>query len=291
MGHTLHEFGHPQPGLLTLAIVAQILSLRAYSEMVGRLLARAGLPLGQWPLGRMTLGGVALTASVPGGAAASVAYWYRRLRAEGADPGTALYGLAGAAIAGAVSLAVLVVAGIVVVGGDGPVRDVRLPVLAAVAALGVLGLAARRPIRRRLASLSDRLTGERQLRPQPFGQSAVAIVGLASANWLLDLATLYLSLRAVGANVPANAIVLVYGIGQIVQSVPLLPGGGGTVEASLALAFAAFGHTTGSVVAGVLLYRMINTWGLVPIGWAAMAFDARRFLRPVWRRRLVQQPT
>src|SRR5262249_11470140 len=55
IGHTLHELGHPQPGLLALAIVAQILSLRAYSEMVGRLLARAGRPVGQWPLGRMTL--------------------------------------------------------------------------------------------------------------------------------------------------------------------------------------------------------------------------------------------
>jgi uncharacterized protein (TIRG00374 family) len=113
---------------------------------------------------------------------------------------------------------------------------------------------------------------------------------LASANWLLDLATLYLSLRAVGATVPTNAIVLVYAVGQIVQSIPLLPGGGGAVEASLALAFAAFGDTTGSVVAGVLLYRTINTWGLVPIGWAAIAFDARRLLVPVWPRRLLQQP-
>jgi hypothetical protein len=75
------------------------------------------------------------------------------------------------------------------------------------------------------------------------------------------------ALRAVGASVPATGLLLVYALGQVVQSLPLLPGGGGTVEASLALGFAAFGHTSGPVVAGVLLYRVINTWGLDPIGW------------------------
>ncbi|MDX6566247.1 MAG: hypothetical protein QOE10_1909, partial [Gaiellales bacterium] len=39
--------------------------------------------------------------------------------------------------------------------------------------------------------------------------------------------------------------------------------------------FAAFGHTSGSVVAGVVLYRLISNWGLVPIGWAAIAAHHR----------------
>jgi len=52
--------------------------------------------------------------------------------------------------------------------------------------------------------------------------------------------------------------VLTYAIAQLVASLPLLPGGGGTVELSLALGFAAFGHTSGSVIAGVLLFRLIS---------------------------------
>jgi uncharacterized protein (TIRG00374 family) len=76
--------------------------------------------------------------------------------------------------------------------------------------------------------------------------------------------------------VPLRALVATYAIAQIVAVIPLLPGGGGTVEASLVLGFAAFGHTSGSVVAGVVLYRLISNWGLVPIGWAAIALQTRK---------------
>jgi uncharacterized membrane protein YbhN (UPF0104 family) len=275
--HALDRLGHPQPGWLALALLAQLLSLRAYTEMVARLLARVGLTVAHRPLLRMTLGGIALTATLPGGAAASAAYWYRQLRRQGAATGAILYAIAGSAIAGAVSLTGLIVCGIVAA-GDEPLRGARVPVLAATSAVLVVLFLARRRIAHRHHGLSDRFVSNRRDIGRPVGRSAGTITGLALANWLFDLATLYLSLRAVGANVPASGIVLVYSLGQVVQSLPLLPGGGGTVEASLALGFAAFGHTTGSVVAGVLLYRLLNTWGLVPLGWAAIAFDTRHVL-------------
>jgi uncharacterized protein (TIRG00374 family) len=73
-----------------------------------------------------------------------------------------------------------------------------------------------------------------------------------------------------------QSIVLTYAIAQLVASVPLLPGGGGAVEISLALGFAAFGHTSGHVVAGVILFRLISCWGLVPVGRLAVALDGKR---------------
>jgi putative heme transporter len=69
---------------------------------------------------------------------------------------------------------------------------------------------------------------------------------------------------------------------------PLLPGGGGTVEVSLVLGFAAFGHTVGSVIAGVLLFRLISCWGLVPVGWLAIALEYRQI--PIWKVRRFPQP-
>ena len=103
------------------------------------------------------------------------------------------------------------------------------------------------------------------LATRPWARSSyhLGVAGLASINWLLDCLALYVSLRAVDADVPLRALIATYAIAQIVAVIPLLPGGGGTVEASLVLGFAAFGHTSGSVVAGVVLYRLISNWGLV----------------------------
>ena len=103
----------------------------------------------------------------------------------------------------------------------------------------------------------------------------VADVAVAG-SWLLDCACLVASLDAVGAGVPARGVLLTYALARIVAAIPLLPGGGGTVELSLSLGFAAFGHTSGPMLGGVLLYRVLCCWGLVPIGWLAVALDGRR---------------
>src|SRR5262249_54066869 len=72
-------------------------------------------------------------------------------------------------------------------------------------------------------------------------------------------------------------------------NLPLLPGGGGTVEVSLMLGFAAFGQSSGKVVAGVLLFRLISCWGLVPIGWLAVALH-RTGLRRLRHRERCEPP-
>jgi uncharacterized membrane protein YbhN (UPF0104 family) len=67
----------------------------------------------------------------------------------------------------------------------------------------------------------------------------------------------------------------------LVAGIPLLPGGGGTVEAALALGLVAVGGRTGAIVAGVILFRLISAWGLVPIGWAIWTLGHRRGPRTV----------
>ena len=52
------------------------------------------------------------------------------------------------------------------------------------------------------------------------------------------------------------------------------------------VSLAAFGHTSGSVIAGILLFRLISCWGLVPVGWLAIALEGRRL--PSWKIRLPQ---
>jgi uncharacterized membrane protein YbhN (UPF0104 family) len=253
---SLHSLWHVDPGLLLISIMVEALSLAAYGLMVKRLLGRVGVSTTVRPLLWTTLAGVALSSSIPAGAAASAIYWYRALRAYGADRRQATHVLIVITLVSIASLAALVAAGAGIAEAGAVSASSRLTILAGVAVIATALLA-------------------RRLAPSLYH---LGVAALASANWLLDCLALYAALRAVGADVPFRALVATYAVAQIVAVIPLLPGGGGTVEASLALGFAAFGHTSGSVVAGVVLYRLISNWGLVPIGWAAIA--AHRRARP-----------
>jgi uncharacterized membrane protein YbhN (UPF0104 family) len=239
-----------QPGLLALAIASEALSLWAYATMVTRMLGRDGVPTRTRPVLGTTLAGVALSSSVPGGAAVAGVYWYRALRRYGASTRQARRMLVTITLVSIGSLGALGLVGGALV-ELGPPRTTLMLAVGGVLAAAAVG-------------------SSRTLRTS----YPVAIASLAIANWALDCVSLDLALRAVGADPSVATLVPAYALAQIVAAVPLLPGGGGTVEASLALALASFGHTAPAIVAGVVLYRLISNWGLVPIGWAAIVFGS-----------------
>jgi putative heme transporter len=277
---------HPHLGWLTVAVLAEAASLAAYALIVRNLLGFGDVAARMRSLLRATLGGIAMSASLPGGQAASAAYWYKQLRREGADGGLAALAMIGSMVAGVLSLAGVLVIGVAAAGHHGPLAAARLPILAAGVALLILHWILRRRVASASAWFTRRFTPERANRISASRRDIAAIGALAYANWLFDCASLYAALAAVHASVPLQSIVLTYAIAQLVASLPLLPGGGGTVEVSLALGFAAFGHTSGSVIAGILLFRLISCWGLVPVGWLAIALEGRRL--PAWKIRLPQ---
>ena len=278
---SLSQIGHPAPAWLGLALLAELASLLAYALIVRELLAVRGVSGRVRELLRATVGGIAIGASLPAGQALSTAYWYRLLRQEGAAPGTAAVALAGAMLAGIVSLAGVLVLGVTAAGDSGPTASIRVPILIGAAAAVALHRAFGRHLARFAHSGIARLTSAPIHELALRGRSQLQIACLAYLNWLLDCVCLLASLLAVGAHVPLRSILLTYALSQVVASIPLLPGGGGTVEVSLSLGFAAFGHTSSAVVAGVLLFRLISCWGLIPIGWAAVALDGRRLPRRV----------
>ena len=277
---------HPQLGWLTVAVVAEAASLAAYALIVRNLLGFGDVAARMRSLLRATLGGIAMSASLPGGQAASAAYWYKQLRREGADGGLAALAMIGSMLAGVLSLAGVLVIGVAAAGHHGPLAAARLPILGVGVALLILHWVLRRRVASASAWFRRRFTPQRANRLSARRRDIAAIGALAYANWLFDCASLYAALAAVHASVPLQSIVLTYAIAQLVAGLPLLPGGGGTVEVSLALGFAAFGHTSGSVVAGILLFRLISCWGLVPVGWLAIALEGRRL--PPWNIRIPQ---
>jgi uncharacterized membrane protein YbhN (UPF0104 family) len=286
---SLDQVRHPDPVWLSIGALSEFGALVAYALIVRAVLAVWNVTGRTGALLRATMGGIAMGASLPAGQAVSLTYWYRQLRREGAEPRLAAFALAAAGVAGVVSLAVLLVLGVALAGGSGPLAGARIPILAAGGVLVVLRIALRRTLgrlaRKALSRWSLELPHESAL-----GRRKLAAIGAyAYLNWLLDLGCLVASLAAMHASVPVQGVLLVYALSEIVANLPLLPGGGGTVEISLIMGFAGFGQTSGKVVGGVLLFRLISCWGLVPIGWLAVALD-RPGLRRLHRRQRGQLP-
>jgi uncharacterized membrane protein YbhN (UPF0104 family) len=270
----------PDARWLLLAVLAQLGSLIAYALIVRELLRVGKLKARFAPLLRATLGGIAMTASLPGGAVASTGYWYKQLRQEGAGRSLAAWAMIGSMLAGVLSLACLFVAGVAAAGGQGPLAPLRIPILAGCAGTVVLAVALKGRLAGTIARLSRRLAPGL---PDGYALQRGSLLGIglfAFANWLLDCTCLYAALHAMHTTVPPQSILLTYTLSQLVASLPLLPGGGGTVEASLLLGFAAFHHTSGSLLAGVLLFRLICCWGLAPVGWLAVLLENHSLLRP-----------
>jgi hypothetical protein len=280
----LGRLPHPDLGWLALALLAELASLVAYALVVRELLGLGQVAARVRALLRATLGGIAMTASLPGGSALSAAYWYRQLRMEGAERTVAGVAMAGSMLAGALSLAGLFVVGVAVAGHAGPLAAFQIPILGAAGFVLASCVVFHRRLGRATRGLLVRVAPALATGHALHRRTILTIGTLAYGNWLLDCASLCAALAAMHADVPPQSIVLTYAIAQLVASLPLLPGGGGTVEVSLALGFAAFGHTSGNVIAGVLLFRMISCWGIVPVGWLAVALEGRRLPRMTTRR-------
>jgi uncharacterized membrane protein YbhN (UPF0104 family) len=272
---SLGQLRHPDVTWLVVAVLAQAASLGAYALIVRELL-RVGAVAGRVAaLLRTTLGGIAMGSSLPGGQVASAAYWYKQLRREGAGTRLSAFAMVGSMLAGLLSLVVLFVVGIAVAGDDGPFAAARTSVVEIAAALLLVAVVFRSYAGRTFGRIVRRLVPGLPAGYAPERRNLAAVAALAFANWLLDLACLWAALAAMHASVPAHSVLVTYALARLVGSLPLLPGGGGTVEASLVLTFATFQHASASVVAGVLLYRVISCWGLIPVGWLAVIVDRR----------------
>jgi uncharacterized membrane protein YbhN (UPF0104 family) len=278
MVQTLQRLHHVSPGWLLLALASEAASLVVYAAIVGRLLQLGGVAAPLRTLLGITVAGIAMTNSLPGGGAVSGAYWYQQLRRQGADRPLAAIVILAASVTGLVTLVYLTLLGIAVAGSHSVFSGVRGPILIGAALFVAVRIYFHRPIARGFRWLALRTAGPDErivARRVPPHEFAILMV-LGYLNWLLDCCTLLAALLAVHARVPWAGVLVAYSLGQLIANLPFLPGGGGTVEATLALGLVAVGGRTGPTVAGVILFRLISAWGIVPIGWGTWALSKRR---------------
>ena len=285
-------------GWIALAVLAEALSYLNFTLLQRHLLGAGGLRVGLRPLMAMSLAGNAMNNSLPGGGAFATVFAYRQFRRRGADEALTTWTLVAFTALTAITLAALSAIGLLVAGSDGPVGGLG-PLIGLLLAGPALGIAVLlRPhllvvVLTPLLRLSHRLVHFPRRDPAPaVSRMADRLrvvtprltdwiwgLGFASGNWVADCCCLIFAFEAVGAAVPWRGLLVAYAAAQVAANLPVTPGGLGVVEGSLTVALVAFGGSTAETVAGVLLYRIVSFWLVLPMGWTAWAgltLQARR---------------
>jgi uncharacterized membrane protein YbhN (UPF0104 family) len=109
-------------------------------------------------------------------------------------------------------------------------------------------------------------------------RGALAVAG-AVGFWAANIAVLWASFRAVGAEVPIAVLVQGFFVGTAANLLPSPAGGAGSVDAGLIGAFLLFGEPYQVVVPAVLMYRVVAFWLPILPGAAAYVSLRRRVRR------------
>ncbi|MGI5168280.1 lysylphosphatidylglycerol synthase transmembrane domain-containing protein [Spirillospora sp. CA-253888] len=280
---------HAEPGWLVLVVVAAAGSMGAFARLQRRLLRVGGVPMRLRRAFAITYAGNALSVTLPAGPAVSVVYTFRQFRRSGAS---AKLATAVILLGGVITTTAYTVIGLLALMADPRARGPALTALALFAALAAVPAALLlRPRPRALLSrtlgrparaLSARMSGHPKIAPhaerlrevprvlRPSRRDWGALVLLAAANWAFDILALLAAARAVGIEVAPHGVTLAYFAAQAAGSaLPLLPGGLGAIESSMAASLVAFGATLTPAGAAVGLYRLASYWIVVLVGWLA----------------------
>ncbi len=287
----LHTLSDVNPALLLAALGLELGALAAYAQFTR--VAIPPQPALDPPkprlatLLRIQLATKAVTNLIPGGSAAGSAVGYRLLLGAGVPGGDAAFALATVGLASAVILnAILWLALVVSIprGGFQPAyvtaAIVGLVLLTLFAALVILLMKGRRSADRAVTAIARRLpfldpdTASAALhriadhlhemadRPQVIRGG----IGWATANWLLDAASLWVFLWAFGPRVPLDSLLVAFGLANVLAIIPLTPGGLGFVEAALTSTLVGFGVPAAEAAVGVVTYRLAAFWLPIPLG-------------------------
>lgn len=296
-------FSHLNWWWLIPAVAAEAGSFASFARVQYELLRAGGVHAPMRALFPVTLASQAMIDSLPAGTAVAAVYGFRWYRRFGADDTLAAWSLLGTAVAATVSLALVAAAGAATATGYGGSLDL-IPVIIGVLVVAVLIGALfvyERPLAfmvtlslRALRRLAGRPRGdlmasidhviERVTSVRLGWRQVVAVVGWALGNWVLDCTCFVFSFAAVGVAVPWNGLLLAYGAGQLAANLPITPGGLGAVEGSITIALVAFGGARLGTVEAVLIYRLINFWAQLVVGWLSAGWLVLGIRKGRWPR-------
>ena len=280
------ELQRVEPVLLAVGLGLEIVALWCYAPLMKAALGEAGLPLSLGRLFRIQMSTRALSSIVPGGSAASSALGYRLMTLSGVSGPDAGFALATVGLASAVVLNLILWCGLIV---SIPIRGVNaIYGSAALAGIIVMGLAAAlvfglmegqgrseiiirwiaRKLRfdenkaaivlHRVAERLEQLISDKQL----LGRVAF----WAALNWLFDAAALWIFLRAFNISLDLDALIISFGIANVLAAIPITPGGLGYVDTSYIGMLVGFGAGPRRAALGVASYRFAQFFFPILLG-------------------------
>jgi uncharacterized protein (TIRG00374 family) len=241
---------------------------------------------------RIQLSTKAVTNMVPGGSAAGSALGYRLLTTSGVRGPDAGFALATSGLGSAVVLNMILWLALLIsipAAGFAPlyvtaaIVGVFIMLIFAVIVVGLIkgedvAERALRAVARRVRWLDEDKTGgvvkrlAARLRELMADKALLRSVLLwATANWLLDAASLWVFLRAFGGQVRPDGLLVAFGIANVLAALPITPGGLGIVEGVLIPTLVGFGADRTSAALGVAAYRLVQYWMTLPLGGFAYA--------------------
>jgi uncharacterized protein (TIRG00374 family) len=275
-------------GWLVTGIVLEAAAIVCYALLTRTLLLGQAPPLSR--LIRIVLATTAIAHVIPGGAAGGASLGYQQLTQSGVEGADAGIALATQAVGSAVVLNGLLWLSLIV---SIPLAGLH-PIYLAAAVVGLLGLFATaalfytvtkgeqaavrfvRAVGRHIPRV-----GEDRLE-HLLGQVRGSMTTLASdrsllkwaltwaaLNWLLDAASLWSFVAALGRFVDPFELFAAYGIANVLGAIPITPGGLGVIEASAASLLVSFGLTSNIATLAVIGWRLVNFWLPIPVGAAA----------------------
>jgi uncharacterized protein (TIRG00374 family) len=293
-----HEIGHLDVGWLAASVLAEGASFAGYGLLQRRVLRAAGTRIALPGLVGLGLANEAIANTVPAGPAVSCVYRYRYYQRRGADGATSGWCVFMVVVAQAIGMSLLLLVGAAVallasasVGGAG------IAAVGLVIVIGGVAVLIRRDLLLRLIAagvrIAQRVTGHprpaasaridaalARIREIPLSaRSTAAVVAIALGVWAGDFLCLLCSFTAVHAAVPWKGVLLAYGAAQAASSLPVVPGGLGIVEGSMAVILIAYRVARVPAIAAALAYRLVSFWLSIAVGWVTVGLIAYHIRR------------
>ncbi len=290
----LVELGKASRWWIGVAVLATVLTFAADISLFRGVVGRDVVDINWRECYQINMAGLAATRLFSAGGAGGILLTYWALRKAGmsrVESGRRMVAylmiLYGVYILAVIIFGILLRTG--VLPGDGPVSVTIVPAaIAGVVGLLVLGIAfIPADLQRRL---DERIGGEGRwgrwmtklaALPATLGsgvrlawefirhpRSGWLAVGGAAAFWATNVMTLWASFRSLGIAIPLGEIVVGFFVGMAANLAPA-PAGVGAVDGGLIGVFAIFGYPLESVIAAVLIYRLIAFYLPVPPGIVA----------------------
>ena len=305
------------PLLADLAKSAPLLEHVQWRWFVLMFVLMVGAFASQWALTRIAVPGISwfvastsqLTSNaavklIPGGPVAGGAFYFQMLAVSGVPMGKALAALAAVGILSNLVLLALPAVALVIAFLSAPIPEGMLPVaiagtvlFLALFTLTILVVRFDRPlywlgwvvehgaawaarvIKRDWVLTAQEVIDRRDEVVSALGERWQRALAAAVSNWLLDYATLFVALVAVGAEPRASLILLAFAGAAVLGMIPITPGGLGFVEAGLVGMLTISGIPAGDALLATLAYRLFQFWLPIPAGFMAYALFRRRYGR------------